>query len=764
MKVSRKLTCGMVFAMIGLAAAAQAAEPWAVPEADGRVRLAVRGDLYTRERPDLATVIDFNDLLGTERVLAADSLTLRDVKSGEKVPLQFSQEAQIHYASGNPIIRLQWSAGRPEPFAERAWDLYFSTVKPDDPRTWKALTETFLSAKEGVLFSTSFETPNPQSPQSPAWFLPVGRDEPGEKSERVWADTGAHSGQRCLKIGRVFEGPPPANTNRPFWWSWPPPIPAAEGSTYRLEAWLRCVADKPNAEAILALEFVNEKQARMPGQPFRVATRPLVHEWQYLSGSATAPPGARGALLEFLLYGEGEAYCDDVTLTVVPGSTLPTLRVAQGNLEERATAAAGGREAPGQKKILRCGLAQQPPKLDGVLDDPCWQTAGRISDFETFSRVPGTAVTTTVLACADREALYFGFECTEPSTENLIARADKRDGPVWSDDSVELFLDTNLDRRTFYQIIVNSRGVFFDQDTGAPGLAGEKWNGPVTAAASAWPDRWTAEIKIEFTGLRLAEANGERWGANFARSSYRGGRSLYTWVKVGQNFGEPERFGTLLLPLDPTANAVTGRVLAGERLFCGEGTLPFEINNRRDRAVQTRVVISAETAQGLTTVGETRLSVPPRSTAPASVQGTLTQAGEVKLRYDLLQEPGGKLLYTTSLTHTIPEPLEVSPTGLVSYLDEKRLCGSWTLGLAEGFLSQSALVLSVTPKGTDKALLTQTIAPQATSGSFALAVGSLPPGAYQVRASLLQDGKVVGSHSFLFDRISGPFSEGARRQ
>ena len=78
--------------------------------------------------------------------------------------------------------------------------------------------------------------------------------------------------------------------------------------------------------------------------------------------------------------------------------------------------------------------------IDGALDDACWQTAGAIREMEDFMRVPGTEVQTTIMVCADADALYFGFDCREPATDALLAETAERDGPAWQDDSVELFL------------------------------------------------------------------------------------------------------------------------------------------------------------------------------------------------------------------------------------------------------------------------------------------------------------------------------------
>ncbi|MCD6361705.1 MAG: hypothetical protein J7M38_12695, partial [Armatimonadetes bacterium] len=429
---------------------------------------------------------------------------------------------------------------------------------------------------------------------------------------------------------------------------------------------------------------------------------------------------------------------------------LPELEVARGELEDRGqVATAAG------TRTLSVGAADQPPAVDGRLDDPCWRNAGVISEMEDFVRVPGTQVQTTIMVCADRDALYFGFDCREPATEDLQAATTERDGPVWRDDSVELFLDTNRDLHTYYQIIVNPRGVFFDQDTGEPDLAGPKWDGPITVATQVLPDRWTAEVKLEFTGLRLAEA-GRTWGANFARTSMRGGRSCYTWVKVGKNFGEPARFGTLVLPFDPGANVVTGRPADGRVLFWGEGTLRFEIVSKRDAPVDVRISVTDEDTGTL--LSEERLTVQPHGRIEAPLRCTFDKPGEVRLRYDLIEEPAGRLLYTSSQTHTVPEPLTLEPLSLVSWLDEEQLAGTCALGVAEDALAAVSLRLSVT-SADGAPVASATLNPRRATGPFTVAVGTAPVGSYELRAELVRDGQVIASRSAEVQRTRGPFSK-----
>lgn len=749
------LAACVVLVACSLPLAAHAAD-WSVPDADARIPLAVTGDLYARESVACEVILDTNALLGAGRALAADSLTLVDAATGEPVPLEIAQDAEIRHASGNPILRVRWSSGPLPPFAERSWQLYLRTVPRGGEGAWMPPAETYLPTSPDVLFDTSFEEPQPDRPTVPMYMVEGGKDVEGETTERVWTDEEAHTGTHALKISRSFADGAPANTNRPHWRTWPPPFEVRPGQSLRLSAWVKATEFGTGGLASVTLEFYGPENQRLSEGRLWLRAPQIPFDWTELSGSTTAPADARYGVLWFSLHNEGTAYCDDMRVTAIPGGALPELPVTVGAIEDRAAFTAA-QDARPEGKVLSVAPAAKPPTIDGALDDACWASAGRASDFAVHARIPGTSVTTTVLACADADALYFGFECSEPATDALLAAATERDGRLWEDDSVELFLDTNRDLQTYYQIIVNSRGVFFDQDTGAPGLAGAKWDGPVTAAARVLPDRWTAEVRLEFAGLRLAEAEGRVWGANFARSSFRGGRSMYVWSPVRRNFGEPVLFGELVLPFDPTANVVTGRPLSGERIYWGAGTLPFEVGNRREQPVAVRVTATAEAPAGHRPLGEATATVDARSTASLAIPASFA-TGEVRVRYDLTEADTGRLLYTTSVAHVAPEPLAIEPATLVSYLGEPGLPVAWQLGLAESALGDTRLELAAFPAEGEAPLTTAAGEPTAVEGSLALPVAELPAGAWRLRARLLRGAEVLDERTLAFERIAGPFS------
>ena len=752
--------------LCGTMSTALAHNDWLEPTCDVRLRLAVTGDWHVRENCRIEVVLNFSDLLGVERTLEHRSLRLHEADTGRRVKLDMAEDPEILYPSGNPVLRLRWDGGGFAAFARKEWTLYFGTVEPGAPEVRRSLPKTFCSRiPPSVLLDTSFEDADPKRPQWPRDIAPAGGDIKGYKTVRIWTDETARTGKRCLTIKRTVEPDAQWNANNPFWYIRPPAIEikVREGGIYRASVWIKTTRVKSRKwHANLWFRYLDAEKRRVKGK-WMLSRRGPQHacDWTHVSGTLAAPPGSRYMVVGLSLAGDGEVFFDDLTVSKLPGSELPPVEVSIGRLEDRDETAIGVK-VPGaeEKKLLKVGLAERPPKLDGVLDDPCWADAGKIPDLMLYQVGSQTDPTrpTTVLACADRDALYLGFVCVEPAGFKPVTEGKGRDGYIWKDDIVEVFLDTNLDRKSFYQIAFNAKSTLFDQDIGVPGLPGESWTGPIEVATKVAKDRWIAELRIGFVGLRLAEAAGNTWTANFCRTSMREGkRTLFTWVEVKRGFGEPSIFGRLLLPLDPTTNAVTARPLLEDRLFHGKGTLPVLVSSRRSRPVRARLSVTAVEKKQARLLGKTAVSIPPGAATVAHVPCFFSTVGALNLRFELHDQPVPKLLYVTSGEYSVPPPLKLNTISSLCYTHEEKLAGTWGIGLSEDALRDSYLVLTVT-SGTRPAADALRIVPTRAEGPFALDVSKLPKGRYMLRGELFLGKRQVAEEKLAFERIAGPFS------
>ncbi len=187
-----------------------------------------------------------------------------------------------------------------------------------------------------------------------------------------------------------------------------------------------------------------------------------------------------------------------------------------------------------------CLRADGPIEVDGDLGDAAWQGAIMISGM-TVSGGDALAANQTEFALLhDDEALYVGVRCLEENMQGLKTDVRSRDGSVWQDDVIELFVDIAHDHEHFLQFAANAIATRFDARTGAA-----TWDADWQAAASIEADGWNLELRIPFASMEVAPpAEGDVWGLNLCRERLAGGsRELHNWANVEGNFHRPWLFG-----------------------------------------------------------------------------------------------------------------------------------------------------------------------------------------------------------------------------
>ena len=77
-------------------------------------------------------------------------------------------------------------------------------------------------------------------------------------------------------------------------------------------------------------------------------------------------------------------------------------------------------------------------RLDGVLDEAVWKTAPKNGNFTVFRHPEKPAAEqTSFQVAASRKGIYFAFEVTD---RDVVATVTGFDGPVDTEDSIELFI------------------------------------------------------------------------------------------------------------------------------------------------------------------------------------------------------------------------------------------------------------------------------------------------------------------------------------
>jgi len=304
--------------------------------------------------------------------------------------------------------------------------------------------------------------------------------------------------------------------------------PLSAGEEYDLSVWLK--ADKP-AEVELYLAAVPAvKGLRHHGIRERKTVGP---SWQRHHVSLRINDDTKYTTLRCVVQ-------------------LPTPGVVLSIDDALLSETGGKRVRTVTSAVIGCVRTKAPPSIDGKLDDPCWQRAGKAEGFLRLRLRPGgerrhAEEQTSVLLLHDDENLYLGFRCLESRMDSRTQRVTKRDGPVWNDDCVEIFLAPEVSDvlsafplvAEYFHLVVNVAGVQAD----AIGVHGG-WDGRWEVKTARGKAEWRAEVKIPFTELGVYPREGEFWRGNFCRAEPRLGE-FSSWSPLEEGFHEPDHFGKI---------------------------------------------------------------------------------------------------------------------------------------------------------------------------------------------------------------------------
>jgi hypothetical protein len=95
--------------------------------------------------------------------------------------------------------------------------------------------------------------------------------------------------------------------------------------------------------------------------------------------------------------------------------------------------------------------------LDGRLDEPVWSRAVPGGDFTQVDPDNGRPATekTEVRIAFDADTVYLGITCYDSDPGAILAYQRRRDEGLWSDDRVQIMIDTFRDARTGYYFELN---------------------------------------------------------------------------------------------------------------------------------------------------------------------------------------------------------------------------------------------------------------------------------------------------------------------
>ena len=177
----------------------------------------------------------------------------------------------------------------------------------------------------------------------------------------------------------------------------------------------------------------------------------------------------------------------------------------------------------------------QPPVIDGKLDDDIWKQAQVLKDF--YQTEPGDNIApskpTEVFIGYDAKFLYIAFHAYD-EPDKVRARVAKRD-QIFDDDYVGFFLDTFNDQRRAFEMDFNPLGVQADAIFTENGGEDFSFDLVMESKGMITTDGYTVEVAIPFKSLRYEAGKGKLWGAHFFRRIKRFNNELNSWMPISRD-------------------------------------------------------------------------------------------------------------------------------------------------------------------------------------------------------------------------------------
>ncbi|HEX6939647.1 MAG TPA: DUF5916 domain-containing protein [Longimicrobiales bacterium] len=195
--------------------------------------------------------------------------------------------------------------------------------------------------------------------------------------------------------------------------------------------------------------------------------------------------------------------------------------------------------APGAPTVEIPRVEDATIEIDGVLDEPAWAQAARLTGFSQYEPVDGRPAEerTEVLVWYAPDAIHFGVIAYDSQPDAIRATVADRDN-IDGDDHVILYLDTFQDRRRAFFFGVNPLGIQSDGvRTEGSGGAGRTFGNSMDDSPDYWfeskgrltGEGYVVEMRIPFKSLRYPGDGPQAWGFQVERKVQRTGYTD-TWT------------------------------------------------------------------------------------------------------------------------------------------------------------------------------------------------------------------------------------------
>jgi len=173
----------------------------------------------------------------------------------------------------------------------------------------------------------------------------------------------------------------------------------------------------------------------------------------------------------------------------------------------------------GINRIYQATRTDKRPKVDGKLNDACWETGSWSGEF--VQQLPNQgqkpSQDTEIKILYDDNNIYVGIKCYDSGPGSIRPILTRRDESVGNGDVVGIAFDSYHDNQTAYEFNVGASGQKVDLVHLASGESDYNWDAVWDGQAQVYDSIWTVEMQIPFSQIHFAPGQSQLWGMHIWR-------------------------------------------------------------------------------------------------------------------------------------------------------------------------------------------------------------------------------------------------------
>ncbi len=201
-----------------------------------------------------------------------------------------------------------------------------------------------------------------------------------------------------------------------------------------------------------------------------------------------------------------------------------------------------------QKKLFIARRVENPPTIDGYINDKAWISSEKISNFIQYEPYNGNTPSekTEVMLVYDDKAIYIAAIMHDTKPMLIPSELGKRDDyDLLNSDQFVIDINPFNDGVNSFMFAVSSSGIQSDIKRNEDDLD-KNWDAVWKSKARLTDNGWVVELKIPHSAIRFSKKIFQVWGLNFYRLIKRK-EEFISWNFVNKDFsGFANQMGQLI--------------------------------------------------------------------------------------------------------------------------------------------------------------------------------------------------------------------------